>query len=256
MFSPDIVSSDAFLEMSATARDLYFQLGMFADDDGFVNPRKYMRMLGSSEDDLKILLGKRFLLPFASGVVVVKHWRINNLVRKDWYKPTQYLDEKSLLFIKENGVYTDNPENGIPLVNDSLTNRQHRLGKVSIGNNTASEDGQRDSIVPFKVDARAEARSQKIAAEGYDSRDTKAIRLAAEKKFGIKFPNAVAQETHIKSMLKAGFSGEEQIAELDRLLSDEFWGEKGVDFKTVSGQIGKAKRKKFNKVSVSEDIRL
>lgn len=159
MFSPDIVSSDAFLEMSATARDLYFQLGMFADDDGFVNPRKYMRMLGSSEDDLKILLGKRFLLPFASGVVVVKHWRVNNLVRKDWYKPTQYIDEKSMLFIKENGVYTDNPDNGIPLVNESLTNRQHRLGKVSIDNSGELEDEIRvveesDSEKPQKKENR------------------------------------------------------------------------------------------------------
>lgn len=88
MFSPDITESDAFLEMPASAHSLYFHLGMYADDDGFVNPRKIMRMLGSSEDDLKVLLSKRFLLTFASGVVVVKHWKINNLVRKDWYRPT------------------------------------------------------------------------------------------------------------------------------------------------------------------------
>lgn len=109
---------------------------MYADDDGFVNPRKIMRMLGSSEDDLKILLGKRFLLTFASGVVVVKHWKINNLVRKDWYRPTQYVEEKGLLLIKENGAYTDDLE-GYSLVNEPLT--QVRLGKVSIDNTYPSQ---------------------------------------------------------------------------------------------------------------------
>jgi len=125
MFSPDIVCSDAFLDLPASSRDLYYQLGMYADDDGFVNPRKIMRMLGSSEDDLKLLIAKRFLLPFPSGVVVIKHWKINNLVRKDWYRPTQYIEEKSTLFIKENNAYSDvRPQ----FVNESLT--QVRLGKV------------------------------------------------------------------------------------------------------------------------------
>lgn len=148
MFSPDITESDAFLEMPASAHSLYFHLGMYADDDGFVNPRKIMRMLGSSEDDLKVLLAKRFLLTFASGVVVVKHWKINNLVRKDWYRPTQYVEEKKLLLVKENGAYTDDLEQYPHLVNEPLT--QVRLGKVSIS--SASEDGQRDdnSLIPSK----------------------------------------------------------------------------------------------------------
>jgi len=103
---------------------------------------------------------------------------------------------------------------------------------------------------------KAEARAEKIEEEGYDSRDVKGIRKEAEIKFSTKFPNPSAQESHIKKMLIAGFSGEQQLEEMNRLLSDPFWGESGVDFKTVSGQIGKAKRKKFNKVSVSEDIRL
>lgn len=135
MFSPDITESDAFLEMPASAHSLYFHLGMYADDDGFVNPRKIMRMLGSSEDDLKVLLSKRFLLIFASGVVVVKHWKINNLVRKDWYRPSQYIEEKSLLIIKENGAYTDDLEYGGHFVNEPLT--QVRLGKVSISTGVA-----------------------------------------------------------------------------------------------------------------------
>lgn len=133
MFSPQIVGSDAFLDMSTSARELYFQLGMYADDDGFVNPKRIMRMVGASDDDLRLLMTKRFVLPFENGVVVIKHWRINNLVRKDWYKPTQYLEEKSHLYLKKNGSYTDDSEQGKPLVNEPLTNSltQVRLGKVN-----------------------------------------------------------------------------------------------------------------------------
>jgi len=105
MFSPEIVTSDKFLDMPTSCRELYFQLGMAADDDGFVSPRRIMRMVGASEDDLKILIGKKYVIPFESGVVVVKHWKVNNLVRKDWYRPTTYQDEKSLITHDNGGVY-------------------------------------------------------------------------------------------------------------------------------------------------------
>ena len=115
MFSPQIIDSDAFLEMSASAQALYFHLGMRADDDGFVdNPKKISKMIGAAEDDFKILIAKRFILVFESGIIVIKHWRINNLVRKDWYKETQYKEEKSKLKLKENGAYTE-------LVNENAT---------------------------------------------------------------------------------------------------------------------------------------
>src|SRR3990167_1859849 len=117
LFSQMIVSSDAFLEMPTSSRELYFQLGMYADDDGFVNPKRIMKMVGASDDDLKVLLTKRFVLAFESGVIVIKHWLIHNSIRKDRYHTTQYLDEKKLLFLKENGSYTDNPELGQPLGN-------------------------------------------------------------------------------------------------------------------------------------------
>lgn len=107
MFSPEIVSSDAFLDMGQGAQCLYFHLGMKADDDGFVNPKAIMRMLGTPEDELKVLLAKRFLLPFESGVVVIKHWLIHNLIRSDLYKETQYKKEKSTLGLNENGAYTE-----------------------------------------------------------------------------------------------------------------------------------------------------
>lgn len=140
MFSPKIVCSDAFLDMPTSSRDLYFQLGMRADDDGFVNPRGVMRMIGASDDDLRVLISKRFVLPFESGVVVIKHWKMNNLVRKDWYQETVYIEEKNTLKTKPNGAYTE-------IVNISLTNRQHRLGKVRLGNTTepSSEESLKDN---------------------------------------------------------------------------------------------------------------
>ena len=79
MFAKSIVLSDAFLDMPATSRCLYFTLSMLADDDGFVNsPKSVMRQCGASEDDLKVLFAKKFVIPFESGIVVIKHWRINN----------------------------------------------------------------------------------------------------------------------------------------------------------------------------------
>ena len=101
MFSLKIVDSDAFLDLPLSAQALYFHLGMRADDDGFVNnSKRIQRMVGANEDDLKMLIAKRFVL-------VIKHWRMNNLLRKDRHTPTQYQDELATLEIKSNGAYTE-----------------------------------------------------------------------------------------------------------------------------------------------------
>lgn len=106
MFAKTIVLSDAFLDLPMSARCLYFTLGMLADDDGFVNsPKSIMRQCGASEDDMKVLLAKKFLLWFDTGVIVIKHWRINNYLRNDRYTETKYVDEKSQLVIEPNGAY-------------------------------------------------------------------------------------------------------------------------------------------------------
>lgn len=187
--------------MPASACHLYFQLGMYADDDGFVNPRKIMRMLGSSEDDLKILIAKRFVLPFQSGVVVVKHWKINNLVRKDWYRPSQYIEEKSLLFIKENGSYTDTATNGKPLVNDSLTVRTRRLGQVSIENTTAIADS---SIRIEKTDSEGNVK-EKTAKDGAVAKYELLLQWA-EARRGSKFVNRTKQYAALKKARLIGIS--------------------------------------------------
>ena len=109
MFTQKIIDSDAFLDMPLSTQALYFHLNMRADDDGFVNnPKRIQRTVGASEDDLKLLIVKRFVIGFDSGVIVIKHWRMHNTLRKDRYNPTQYQEELSTLAIKENNVYTEN----------------------------------------------------------------------------------------------------------------------------------------------------
>lgn len=108
MFAKTIIDSDAFLDMPLSAQALYFHLSMRADDDGFVNnPKKIQRMIGASDDDCKLLVMKRFILTFESGVIVIKHWKIHNYIQKDRYKETVYLQEKSTLALNENNAYTE-----------------------------------------------------------------------------------------------------------------------------------------------------
>ena len=111
MFSKEIIDSDAFLDMPLSTQALYFHLCMRADDDGFVNnPKKIQRMIGCSDDDGRVLIGKRFIIPFETGVVVIKHWRIHNYIQKDRYHATKYEDERAMLEVKQNGAYTIKPD--------------------------------------------------------------------------------------------------------------------------------------------------
>src|SRR5258706_6405809 len=114
MFSSQIVTADAFLEMPLTSQALYFHLGMSADDDGFVSPKKILRMTGAGEDDLKVLVAKRFVIPFNSGVIVITHWKQNNYLRNDRYTPTIYTNESSLLSSSQGVYHLDTV--GIPVV--------------------------------------------------------------------------------------------------------------------------------------------
>jgi hypothetical protein len=107
MFSMTIIDSDSFLEMPLSTQALYFHLCMRADDDGFVNnAKRIQRMVNCSEDDLKVLIAKRFIIPFESGVVVIKHWKIHNYIQSDRYHPTTYTEEKAMLGMKDNKAYT------------------------------------------------------------------------------------------------------------------------------------------------------
>jgi len=175
MFAKTIIDSDAFLDMPVSSQALYFHLSMRADDDGFLNnPKKIQRLVGGSEDDLKVLAAKAFIIPFESGVIVIKHWRMSNYLRLDRYKPTVYQEEYSQLEIKENGSYTrigNQPATvGIPDGNQPAT--QVRLVKGSIDNTSPakpSKDKYTDQFNAFwEAYPRREGKGQ--AAKVYASK--------------------------------------------------------------------------------------
>lgn len=183
MFAKTIIDSDAFLDMPLSAQALYFHLSMRADDDGFINnPKKIQRMVGASDDDCKLLILKRFIITFDSGVIVIKHWKIHNYIRNDRYKPTKYIEEKAALIEKENKAYTEiekgNPYLGIP--NDNQCGTQVRLGKVSL-----DKDNIYIAVVAHlnlragtKYRASGQATQRHInarLAEGYTLEDFKAV---------------------------------------------------------------------------------
>ena len=107
MFSTDIIHNDVFLDMPVSSQLLYIHLCMMADDYGFVSPKRVMRMIGATDDDLKILIAKRYVLTFPSGVVVIKHWLVNNTIRKDRSHATTFQDEFKSLTYNEFGAYTE-----------------------------------------------------------------------------------------------------------------------------------------------------
>ena len=139
MFTKKITNSDAFIDMPLSTQALYFHLNMEADDDGFnSSPKKIQRMIGASDDDLKLLFAKNFVIPFESGVVVIKHWKLHNYIQNDRYKETVYLEEKNQLETKENKVYTLMDTNCIQhgyTGKDRLVKSKNSIGKDSIENN-------------------------------------------------------------------------------------------------------------------------
>lgn len=162
MFAKTIIDSDAFLDMPLSTQALYFHLSMRADDDGFINnPRKIQRMVGCADDDLKVLIAKNFIIPFDSGIVVIKHWRIHNYLRSDRYKETVYKEEKAMLTVKENNAYTLTGGVGIPvgipsgIPNGYQMDTQVRLGQDRLGKDRLGKDsieGNRKRFTPPTVD--------------------------------------------------------------------------------------------------------
>ncbi|WP_099313661.1 DnaD domain-containing protein [Clostridium paraputrificum] len=146
MFAKTIIDSDAFLDMSLSTQALYFHLSMRADDDGFVNnPKKIQRMIGSGDDEMKMLIAKKFIIPFDSGVCVIKHWRIHNYIQKDRYKETVYKEEKSYLLLKDNKSYK---YMGTPCIQDvSIPETQVRIGKDRIGKDSLDKNNNKSLLL-------------------------------------------------------------------------------------------------------------
>lgn len=128
MFSKKVTDTDTFLDMPLSTQALYFHLNMHADDDGFIdNTKTIQRMIGSSDDDRKLLIAKQFILPFENGLVVIKDWRVHNYIQGDRYHKTQYINEKSQLVVEENNMYTKR------IQDVSNMDTQVRLGKDRLG---------------------------------------------------------------------------------------------------------------------------
>lgn len=138
MFNKVITNSDDFLDMPVSSQNLYFHLGMNADDDGFINNWKsIIKLTGSKEDDLKVLIAKQYILPFESGVIVIKHWRLNNYLRTDRYSETKFKKEAKELYLDESMVYQVDTS-GIPRL-DKIRIDKNRLDKNSIDISTNND---------------------------------------------------------------------------------------------------------------------
>lgn len=137
MFARAIIDSDAFLDMPLSTQALYFHLSMNADDEGFVgNPKKIQKMIGARDDDYQILVSKRFILAFPSGIIVIKHWKINNYIQADRFKATTYIEEKATLTLDLKKAYVER------IQNVSKMYAQYRIGKDSIGEDSIGGAGE------------------------------------------------------------------------------------------------------------------
>ena len=167
MFSMDVIDTDLFLEMPMSSQVLYFHLCLRADDDGFLaSPKRILRLTGVSEDDLKILFAKQYVIPFDSGICVIRHWRMHNYIRGDRYKETIYKEEKSM--VEENtekayqikSICKQELKSGRPDdIPDDIPNGytgKDRLGKDRLGKvnkeNTCSEPSTKHEASPTVIE--------------------------------------------------------------------------------------------------------
>lgn len=171
MFAKAIIDSDAFLDMPLSTQALYFHLAMRADDEGFVgNPKKIQRMIGASDDDCKVLMMKRFILSFESGIIVIKHWKIHNYIQTDRFKETTYLEEKATLMLDGKKAYTEciqdvySSETQVSIGKDRL-----ELGKDSIGEGGVTATSPRRFSKPTleEIISYCEERKNGINPQGF-----------------------------------------------------------------------------------------
>lgn len=212
MFTQKIVDSDAFLDMPLSTQALYFHLNMRADDDGFINnPRKVQRMIGASDDDLKLLIAKRFVLTFENGVIVIKHWRMHNLLRKDRYTPTQYQEQMASIELKANGSYTEKGSEALEIAcfDNVATNWQPN------GNQMATQDSiGKDSIVKDSVEKKSI--KEKVTYVPDEELNTAILSFIENRKKLKKPMTDRAIELMLKHLFEMSQDADEQIAILNQ----------------------------------------
>ena len=159
MFNLKVIDTDEFLDMPPTTQNLYFHLNMRADDDGFVSsPKKIMKIINSADDDMKVLIAKQFIIPFESGVCVIKHWHIHNLIRGDRYTETEYKNEKKSLKLEDKKYsINDDKQNVIPDGNQMTA--QVRLGKDRLDNTMVEKFEKFWELYPRKVSKKTALKS-------------------------------------------------------------------------------------------------
>lgn len=172
MFKLSVVSSDAFTAMTLSAQALYFHLNLRADDDGFIDsPLRIMREIGANQGDMEQLLKKRYLIYYESGVIVVKHWRLHNTLRKDRYKPTLYQEEFAQLEEKESGVYTEVGHRNLTEIDNGNQNGNqmaHRIDKSSIDKNRIDKSNESSDAAPTsKIKTNAKLTKSKYGEFGH-----------------------------------------------------------------------------------------
>lgn len=182
MFHKNVVESDAFLDMPTSAQALYFHIGMYADDDGFVNgPRRIARLIGASNEDLQLLIDNRFLLAFANGVVVIKHWSMANSLKNDRAKMPQYPELAAGIYIKENRSYTDHPvEGAVSLLEHKLQYMESKRNPNGIPSEGKGTEGNRTEGNRAEVEADGFH-----AGEYYSTELSTPEELAADRKLEI-----------------------------------------------------------------------
>jgi len=182
MFSKKVTDTDTFLDMPLSTQALYFHLNMHADDDGFIdNTKTIQRMIGSSDDDRKLLVAKQFIIPFENGLVVIKDWRVHNYIQGDRYHKTQYINEKSQLVVEENNMYTKRVQDV------SNMDTQVRLGKDRLGKDSKDilSGSDEPDHVPYKeiVDYLNEKTGSKYRSSG--SKTKSLIKARANEGFSL-----------------------------------------------------------------------
>lgn len=179
MFAKTIIDSDAFLDMAVTSQLLYFHLSMRADDDGFVNkPKSIMRMCNCKETDLQILAENKFIIPFKSGIVVIKHWQIHNYLRKDTYTETKYKEEKSELERDENGAYR--------LISDNSVTKPSRVrDEVVTGTSTQVRKGKERKVKVSIEEAATAPETDKNLSEAVKAYESNIGTISAKASDGI-----------------------------------------------------------------------
>ena len=194
MMSKSIIKSDTFLDMPATTQNLYFHMLLDADDDGFINaPKSIMRMIGAKDDDMKVLAAKQFVIPFESGVVVIKDWKIHNYIQNDRYKPST-LPERDLLNIQKDKTYT--------LKSDVSRMDTECIQTVSIGKDRIGKDRiGKDRIGKVSIDTLCHVSHDDVDKSHFE------IIEYLNLKTGSKFkPTTKPYVQAIRSRLKEGYT--------------------------------------------------